>query len=127
MSDQTIQITARNSALVDTTAVMGLERSLGTVRCREYVEETIFQITEKLAKLEGALGREDLKSAHDYTVSLIGLSARIGLIRMGMVASDLIEVLGQEDLTAAHAVGSRLIRLGEESLFSLVRLGGDGV
>ena len=127
MSDNMVQITARNSALVDTTAVMGLERSLGTIRCREYVEETIFQITERLAKLEGALAREELETARNHTVSLIGLSARIGLIRMGMVASDLIEVLGQNDLTAANAVGSRLVRLGEESLFSLVRLGGDGV
>lgn len=127
MADQGTQSTARESALIDTTALLALERNLGTERCREFVEETIFQITERLAKVEGSVTRRDFADAREHTISLIGLSARIGLIRMGMVASDLIEVLANQDENAANAVSSRLVRLGEESLYSLVRLGGDGV
>lgn len=127
MQDQVIRITAQESALVDTTAVMGLQQSLGTLRCQEMVEDAIYQITTRLAKLERAVRADDFETATDAARTLIGLTTRIGLLRMSVVASDLCEVLALRDETAIGAVTARLVRLGEDSLFTLVRLGGDGV
>lgn len=127
MQDRVIRITAQESALVDTTAVIGLQQSLGTLRCQEMVEDAIYQITTRLAKLERAVRADDFETAADAARALIGLTARIGLQRMSVVASDLSEVLAVRDEMAIGAVTARLVRLGEDSLFTLVRLGGDGV
>ena len=127
MTDQMVRITAQESALVDTSAVFGLQQSLGTPRCQELVEDAIYQITERLAVLERAVRQDDLEIALDAARTLIGLSVRIGLIRMSVVASDLCEVIADRDRPAVAAVTARLVRLGEDSLFTLVRLGGDGV
>lgn len=127
MQENVIRITAQDSALVDTTAVMGLQQSVGTLRCQEMVEDAIYQITERLAKLERAVREGDHDQALDAARVLIGLTTRIGLLRMSVVSSDLCEVLAENDTAAIAAVTARLVRLGEDSLFTLVRLGGDGV
>lgn len=127
MSDQVVRITAQESALVDTTAVLGLQRSLGTLRCQEMVEDAIYQITERLARLERAVRNGDRGTAQDAARALIGLTTRIGLLRMSVVASDLCEVMADGDDVAVNAITARLVRLGEDSLFTLVRLGGEGV
>ncbi|QPH55667.1 hypothetical protein [Pontivivens ytuae] len=127
MSDPVIRITARDSALVDTTAVIGLQRSVGTARCQELVEDAIYEITERLSRLERTMREPNHGEALDIARSLIGLTNRLGLLRMSVVASDLVEVVSTGDDIAAQAVAARLVRLGEESLFSLVRLGGDGI
>ena len=127
MSDQVVRITAQESALVDTSAVFGLQQRLGTARCQEMVEDAIYQITERLAVLERAVRQEDMDRALDAARTLIGLTTRIGLLRMSVVSSDLCEVIADGDRNAVGAVTARLVRLGEDSLFTLVRLGGDGV
>ncbi len=127
MSDRVIRITAQESALVDTSAVVGLQQSLGTLRCQEMVEDAIYQITERLSKLERAEREQDYETASQIAHVLVELTNRIGLPRMSVVATDLADVLRLGDTVAISAISARLIRLGEDSLFTLVRLGGDGV
>ena len=127
MSDRVIRIAAQESALVDTSAVVGLQQSLGTLRCQEMVEDAIYQITERLAKLERAEREQDYETASQIAHVLVELTNRIGLPRMSVVATDLADVLWLGDTIAISAICARLIRLGEDSLFTLVRLGGDGV
>ncbi|WP_316013769.1 hypothetical protein [Roseobacter sp. HKCCA0434] len=122
-----IQMPAQDRALVDTSAVARLEQRVGTRRCQELVEETIYEITDKLAKMERAVKAERFDDARDLARGLIGACTRIGLIRMSLVATDLTEVIALDDRPAIGAIAARLVRLGEDSLFTLVRIGGDGV
>ena len=127
MQDQVIRITAQDTALVDTSAVNGLQQSLGTLRCQEMVEDTIYQITERLSKLERAVREDEYEAAGVAVDVLVELTAKIGLGRMSVVASDLSHLLTNRETVAISAVTARLVRLGEDSLFTLVRMTGDGV
>lgn len=127
MSDHLFRMTAQESALVDTTAVVNLQQSMGTLRCQEMVEDAIYKITERLAKLERAVREDETDAAINAAGDLIGLTGQIGLLRMSVVAADLCDVIRQNDHAAIASVTARLVRLGEDSLFTLVRLGGDGV
>ncbi|MEO1424514.1 MAG: hypothetical protein AAFV09_15255 [Pseudomonadota bacterium] len=117
---------ASEMALVDVGTVLGLQRRLGAERCQELVEDTIYAVTDRVARAERALDRNDLKQGSMYARELVSLCHQIGLSRMARVATDLTETLDQDDQIAANAVMARLVRLAEESLFCLVTMDGNG-
>ncbi|MEL6599519.1 MAG: hypothetical protein AAGJ92_10270 [Pseudomonadota bacterium] len=117
---------ASEMALVDVGTVLGLQRRLGAERCQELVEDTIYAVTDRVARAERALDRNDLEQGLMYARELVSLCHQIGLSRMARVATDLTETLDQDDQIAANAVMARLVRLAEESLFCLVTMDGNG-
>ena len=101
---------ASEMALVDVGTVLGLQRRLGAERCQELVEDTIYAVTDRVARAERALDRNDLKQGLMYARELVSLCHQIGLSRMARVATDLTETLDQDDQIAANAVIERLGR-----------------
>ena len=105
---------------IDTDAVQMLKRELGEKRCRSVVDTIIFEITDTLCRVERLIAAESFVELPDHLMKLRDQSAQVGLICMLDVANDLIDAVEQGDHTAASAIASRLIRLGEDSLFSLI-------
>ena len=108
------------TSAIDTDAVQMLKRELGEKRCRTVVDTVIFEITDALCRVERLVAARAYAELPDHVRKLRESSAQVGLICMLDVASDLMDAVRNEDNTAAAAIASRLIRIGEDSLFSLI-------
>ncbi len=105
---------------IDTDAVQILKRELGEKRCRTVVDTVIFEITDTLCRVERLVASREFDGLQDGLENLRDLSMKVGLICMLDVANDLADAVDHDDQTAAAAIAARLIRIGEDSLFSLI-------
>lgn len=120
MTTHLYQFVSHETPKLDTTRIMVLRQSLGDQRCREIVEEVVFHLTDRLGLLKAALHNGDATEAQVLASRLASLSEQVGLADFARVSRDLGACLAGEDATATAAVGARLLRLGEESLFSVI-------
>ena len=120
MSAELYQIATREDAMLDTGRIVVLRQSLGDQRCREVVSEVVFHLTDRLGLLQAALDTGDGADAQALASRLASLSEQVGLSDFARVARDLGTCLEAGDPVATAAVAARLMRLGEESLFSVI-------
>ena len=120
MSAELYQIATREDAVLDTGRIVVLRQSLGDQRCREVVSEVVFHLTDRLGLLQAALDEGDATEAQTLASRLASLSEQVGLRDFARVARDLDACLAAGDAVATASVGARLVRLGEESLFSVI-------
>lgn len=120
MAAELFAIDAHEVTALDTSRIVLLRQSLGDQRCREIVEEVVFHLTDRLRLLEAALGSGDIAEVLALSTRLAGLSEQLGLADFARVARNLHHCADSKDPIATAAVGARLIRLGEESLFSVM-------
>src|SRR6188472_2354041 len=120
MSAELYEIATREDAVLDTGRIVVLRQSLGDQRCREVVSEVVFHLTDRLGLLKAALDAGDMTEAQTLASRLASLSEQVGLRDFARVARDLDGCLAVADVVAMAAVAARLIRLGEESLFSVI-------
>ena len=120
MGAELYQIAAHEDAELDMSRLIVLRQSLGDERCREVVEEVVFHLTDRLSQLQSALAEADHAAAQVLASRLASLSEQVGLADFARVARDLAACIEAEDGPATGAVGARLLRLGEESLFSVM-------
>jgi hypothetical protein len=120
MAAELIELAAREDTVLDTARIMVLRQSLGDQRCREVVEEVVFHLTDRISLLQAALEEGDCAEAQALASRLASLSEQVGLTDFARVARDLGTCLDAEDPVATAAVARRLIRLSEDSLFSVM-------
>jgi hypothetical protein len=120
MGAEVYRIASHEDAVLDTTRIMILRQSLGDQRCREVIEEVVFHLSDRLGLLQTALAESNGTEAQVLAARLASLSEQVGLADFARVARDLSTCLRREDAIATAAVGARLVRLGEESLFSVM-------
>jgi hypothetical protein len=120
MGAELYRIAAQEEAELDTARLLVLRQSLGDQRCREVVEEVVFHLTDRLGQLQSALDAENVADAQVLATRLASLSEQVGLADFARVARDLGACLCTADATATAAVAARLMRLGEDSLFSVM-------
>jgi putative ubiquitin-RnfH superfamily antitoxin RatB of RatAB toxin-antitoxin module len=120
MGAELFQILSREDAALDTTRIMVLRQSLGDQRCREIVSEVVFHLTDRLGLLQQAMAAGNTAEAQVLAARLASLSEQVGLADFARVARDLAHCLAEGDRIATAAVGARLMRLGEDSLFSVI-------
>ncbi|WP_424929092.1 hypothetical protein [Amaricoccus tamworthensis] len=120
MGAELYEFEAQENASLDTTRILILRQSLGDQRCREIVEEVVFHMTDRLGLLQTAFEENDLEDVSILASRLAGLCEQIGLVVLARVARDLVQCVTVGDTNAISAVGARLIRLGEDSLYSVM-------
>jgi hypothetical protein len=120
MGAELYRIAAHEAAELDTGRLLVLRQSLGDRRCREVVEEVVFHLTDRLGQLGSALDTGNVAEAQVLAARLASLSEQVGLADFARVARDLADCLAADQPTATAAVAARLMRLGEESLFSVM-------
>ena len=120
MNAELYHIASREDAELDTSRILVLRQSLGDQRCREVVSEVVFHLTDRLGLLQTALAVGDAAEAQVLASRLASLSEQVGLAAFARVARDLVGCLAANHPAAVAAVGARLARLGEESLFSVI-------
>lgn len=121
---QVYKLAAVETALVDMESVRVLRQSLGEGKCAEVLEESVFQIADRLSRLEKSLHDEDLPEIYRHCLGLVGTAEQIGMVGVSYVARDLMNCIKIGNKTAINAVAARLIRIGEDSLFSAPDLTG---
>lgn len=102
-------------------AMVLLQENLGPQTSRDVIERAVFEVSDRLCKLELALYDRDFDQVQTLAVGLIAISAQIGLAEFSDVASDLVFCIDCQEMTATHAVAARLLRLGESSMFQAVQ------
>ena len=122
MGAELYRIRAHEEAELDMSRLAVLRQSLGDQRCREVVEEVVFHLTDRLAQLQASLDGRGAGDGQALSLRLASLSEQVGLADFARVARDLAACLGASDTIATAAVGARLMRLGEDSLFSVMVL-----
>lgn len=120
--DNITSLKRQESAHLDVRAVRLLENALGRTRCREVMEETCYDLIDKLGAIESALHGRRIEEAMVLARDIAGLSAQIGLDDFSLAARNLAQCLPCPDRTAQSAVAARMLRLGETSLLSLLNL-----
>jgi hypothetical protein len=120
MGAELIELAAHEDAVLDTARIMVLRQSLGDQRCREVVEEVVFHLTDRISLLQKALDSGDGAEAQALASRLASLSEQVGLADFARVARDLGNCLDAADPVATGAVARRLLRLSEDSLFSVM-------
>jgi hypothetical protein len=120
MGADVYRLESHEDAVLDQRRIAVLRQSLGPKRCREVVEEVVFHLTERLTLLEKAVSAGDVAEAGRLAARLASLSEQVGLSDFARVARDLCICLDARDETATAAVAARLIRIGEDSLFTAV-------
>lgn len=120
MGAELYRIRAHEAAELDVSRLAVLRQSLGDQRCREVVEEVVFHLTDRLGQLQASLDGSGAGDAQALSLRLASLSEQVGLADFARVARDLATCLEADDATATAAVAARLMRLGEDSLFSVM-------
>jgi hypothetical protein len=120
MGAELFEFAAHEDAELDVSRIIVLRQSLGDRRCREVVEEVVFHLTDRLGLLETSLETGNTADSLAIALRLASLSEQVGLADFARVARDLGDCLSAGDRIATAAVGARLLRLGEESLFSVM-------
>jgi hypothetical protein len=120
MQNTLIQFQPHEETCLDTARLLVLRQSLGDQRCREVLEEVVYHLSDRLTRLENALARSDISAIVLNASRLASLSEQIGLTDFTRVAGDLRHCVEREDPIATGAVAARLLRLGEESIFSVM-------
>ncbi len=115
-----IQFLPQEATRLDTSRILVLRQSLGDERCREIIEEVVYHISDRLTKLESAMKDWDFATIHSLASRLAGLSEQVGLSDFSRVAGDLCDCIETGDKNATAAVAARLLRLGDESVLSVM-------
>lgn len=101
-----------------------LLQNLGPKASRDVIERAVFEISGRMSNLQEALSEGELGHVRTIALRLTAISRQIGLVEFSDVATDLVQCIGRNDITATYAVAARLIRLGESSMFQAVRFAG---
>ena len=122
MTNNIITLPVNEAPLVQTDAIATLQASLGVESGRDVVERAVFEISDRLCKLELALHDDDMETVGKIAASLVCMSIQIGLLVFAEIASGLANEIGNQNHIAAAALAWRLLRVGESSLFCAVEL-----
>ncbi len=120
MAAEVIELMAHEETVLDTERILVLRRSLGDQRCREVVEEVVFHLTDRIGLMRKALDGGEAVEAQALALRLASLSEQVGLTDFARVARDLAACIDAADHVAIAAVARRLIRLSDDSLFSVM-------
>ncbi|MEL6233547.1 MAG: hypothetical protein AAFR46_03995 [Pseudomonadota bacterium] len=121
MTTKLVRIGARDEHSVDGDVIGVMRQSFGNAEREDVIEDAAFRLVELLSRLEFALSDSNLSDMPSLAERIAGQCDRIGLRHMAGVAHDLSICALREDETAANAVAARLIRNGEDALFTLTR------
>ncbi len=105
---------------IDTDPIQQLKRELGEKRCRILVDGMIFEVTDSLCKIERLIAEKEFEAVLPILETVSQTSSKLGLVCLTDVAIDLRDCIAAENWVSVAAVAGRLIRLGEDSLFSLI-------
>jgi len=112
-------------APLDIEALNSLRATVGENAFDEVFEDAVFEVTERLARLEALAADGDIVGVGRLAHDLIAVASQIGLVGVSDVATRLSICCEEGNFTAMRAVSGRLLRVGEDSLVRAAELSVD--
>lgn len=116
---------AHKSPDVDCRMISMLRVTMGEDECRELVDEVSFEVIDRLSRVEKAVTAGDTDQIKELALGIVNFASRIGLQEVVVAAHNLSKCADTGDMTAMHAVGARLMRVGEKSLYTAMMITDD--
>lgn len=110
---------------VDCRMISMLRVSMGDDECRELVDEVSFEVIDRLSRIERAVASGNVDQIKELALGIVNFASRIGLQEVVVAAHNLSRCADYGDATALSAVGARLVRIGEKSLYTAMMLTDD--
>ena len=110
------------SAALDHDQLGALYAQLGAVAAEDVLRRTMEDLAQRLTQVEQLHRQSDLIALRKHARTLVGIAEQVGMIRLSLVASDVVTTVDQMDMNAIAATTFRLIRVGERSLAAVWEL-----
>lgn len=107
---------------VDRAALAALHAQVGADGFDEAFEAAAFAAAEGFSRIETLLERGIPGALAEAAADIAATSRLLGLAAVTDIAADLAAAVEAGDAVAAHAIGARLLRAGEESLIHAAEL-----
>ena len=100
----------------DAEPIATIYRNLGTASAEQVVTRALGELALTMAGLASKVRAHEMADLARQLRRLQGMSENLGMVSLGLVASDVRSCLERADSTAFAAVWARLIRIAERSL-----------
>ena len=102
----------------DSEPIATIYRNLGTSSAEQVVTRALGELALTMAGLASQVRDHELRDLARQLRRLQRMSENLGMVSLGLVASDVRQCLDRGDVTAFSAVWARLVRIAERSLAS---------
>lgn len=120
---QVHQLRLREAAHVDYSVIDILQQSVGSYRYQEIAEDVVLTLSCKITQLAGFADQHDYLNVEKHAAGVVKIARQIGLKSVSQTAEAAAICAGRADSTALSAQVSRLLRLAESSISTVVEFG----
>lgn len=113
------------SVQLDRAAMKELRDTVGQAVFDELIEDAIFEVTERIARIEQLITSGDLIAMAPIAHDLVAVTGQVGMSGVSEIAASLERCCLDEATVSAQAIAHRLARIGEASLVAAVEMSVD--
>ena len=113
------------SVQLDRAAMKELRDTVGQAVFDELIEDAIFEVTERIARIEQLITSGDLIAMAPIAHDLVAVAGQVGMSGVSEIAASLERCCLDEATFSAQAIAHRLARVGEASLVAAAEMSVD--
>jgi hypothetical protein len=113
------------SVQLDRVAMKELRDTVGQAVFDELIEDAIFEVTERIARIEQLITSGDLIAMAPIAHDLVVVAGQVGMSGVSEIAASLERCCLDEATVSAQAIAHRLARVGEASLIAAAEMSVD--
>jgi hypothetical protein len=113
------------SVQLDRVAMKELRDTVGQAVFDELIEDAIFEVTERIARIEQLITSGDLIAMAPIAHDLVAVAGQVGMSGVSEIAASLERCCLDEATVSAQAIAHRLARVGEASLVAAAEMSVD--
>jgi len=113
------------SVQLDRVAMKELRDTVGQAVFDELIEDAIFEVTERIARIEQLITSGDLIAMAPIAHDLVAVAGQVGMSGVSEIAASLERCCLDEATVSAQAIAHRLARVGEASLIAAAEMSVD--
>ena len=112
-------------AQLDRAAMKDLRETVGQTVFDELIEDAIFEVTERIARIEQLAKSSDLTAIAPIAHDLVAVAGQVGMSGVSEIAAGLERCCRDGAEVSALAIAQRLVRVGEASLVAAAEMSVD--
>lgn len=112
-------------AQLDRAAMKDLRDAVGQTVFDELIEDAIFEVTERISRIEQLSKAADLPAMAPIAHDLVAVAGQVGMCGVSEIAAGLERCCIDGAEVSAQAIAQRLVRVGEASLVAAAEMSVD--
>ena len=113
---------SETGAQLDRSVMKDLRDAVGQTVFDELIEDAIFEITERIARIEQLSQSGDIAAISPIAHDLVAISGQVGMSGVSEIAAGLERCCLDGAQVSAQAIAQRLVRVGEASLVAAAEM-----